>query len=270
MAYKWIFGFSALAALLPVLLLVHRGASGAGGRPRPIYWALMAVAVAGPVSWTLVQFGGGWRTGLSMALWLTISVTIVIFSSLAALTRHGVRLTVLVLPYLFGLGVIAVIWSQAPERPLLGTAPEAWIGLHITVSVLTYALLTLAAVAGFAVFLQERALKHKRPHALNRRLPSIVDAEDLQVRLLIASVIVLGAGLLTGMATQYFETGSLLVLSHKTVFSLLAFAVICALLGVHYRTGIGGRRAARLVLLAYLLLTLGYPGVKFVTDVLLA
>ena len=32
----------------------------------------------------------------------------------------------------------------------------------------------------------------------------------------------------------------------------------------------GGRRAARYVLVAYLLLTLGYPGVKFVTDVLLA
>jgi ABC-type uncharacterized transport system permease subunit len=270
MAYKWIFGTSALAALLPALVLVHRGAFGADGRPRPIYWALMAVAVAGPVGWTVAQFGGGWPTGLAMALWLTISVTIVIFSSLAALTRHAVRLTVLVLPYLFGLGVIAVIWSQAPGRPLLGTAPDAWIGVHIVVSVLTYALLTLAAVAGLAVFLQERALKNKRLSALNRQLPSVADAEDLQVGLLIASVIVLGAGLLTGMATQYMETGSLLVLSHKTVFSLLAFVVICALLGIHYRTGIGGRRAARLVLLAYLLLTLGYPGVKFVTDVLLA
>ncbi|MCH7711290.1 MAG: hypothetical protein IH903_06585, partial [Proteobacteria bacterium] len=77
MANEWIFGFSALAALLPALLLVHRGAFDAGGRPRTIYWALMAVAVAGPVSWTLAQLGGGWRTGLSMALWLTISVTIV-------------------------------------------------------------------------------------------------------------------------------------------------------------------------------------------------
>jgi len=31
-----------------------------------------------------------------------------------------------------------------------------------------------------------------------------------------------------------------------------------------------GRKAARIVLLAYLLLTLGYLGVKVVTDVLLA
>jgi ABC-type uncharacterized transport system permease subunit len=42
------------------------------------------------------------------------------------------------------------------------------------------------------------------------------------------------------------------------------------LLVAHYRSGMRGRRAARVVLLAYLLLTLGYPGVKFVTDVLMA
>jgi ABC-type uncharacterized transport system permease subunit len=45
--------------------------------------------------------------------------------------------------------------------------------------------------------------------------------------------------------------------------------VIAALLAAHYRTGIRGRRAARYMLLGYLLLTLAYPGVKFVTDVLI-
>jgi ABC-type uncharacterized transport system permease subunit len=40
------------------------------------------------------------------------------------------------------------------------------------------------------------------------------------------------------------------------------------LLLVHRRGGISGRRAARYVLFTYLLLTLAYPGVKFVTDVI--
>ena len=61
-----------------------------------------------------------------------------------------------------------------------------------------------------------------------------------------------------------------MVINHKTVLSLVAFVVIGILLVAHFRTGIRGRRASRLVLLAYLLLTLGYPGVKFVTDILLA
>ncbi|CAN0547040.1 unnamed protein product, partial [Laminaria digitata] len=58
--------------------------------------------------------------------------------------------------------------------------------------------------------------------------------------------------------------------SHKTALSIATFAIIVFLLAVHIRTGIRGRRAARYVLVAYLLITLAYPGVKFVTDVVLA
>jgi ABC-type uncharacterized transport system permease subunit len=58
--------------------------------------------------------------------------------------------------------------------------------------------------------------------------------------------------------------------SHKTLLSILAFAVIGLLLILHQRTGLRGQRAGRLILVAYLLLTLAYPGVKFVTDVLMA
>ena len=53
------------------------------------------------------------------------------------------------------------------------------------------------------------------------------------------------------------------------MLSFLTFLVIVVLLFAHGRTGLRGRRASRLILLAYLLLTLAYPGVKFVTDVLM-
>ena len=43
---------------------------------------------------------------------------------------------------------------------------------------------TLAALAAFAAFLQERALKTKKPTAFTRQLPSVADAEHLVVRLL--------------------------------------------------------------------------------------
>ncbi len=95
-------------------------------------------------------------------------------------------------------------------------------------------------------------------------------AEALQVRLLAAAGAVLGLDILSGMAVEYVTMGRLFELSHKTLLTVLAFGVIVAVLTVHQRTGLAGRRAARVVLLAYLLLTLGYPGVKFVTDVLMA
>ena len=118
--------------------------------------------------------------------------------------------------------------------------------------------------------MQERALKRKRPTALSRALPSMADAEALQVKLLAASGLVLGLGLVTGVAIQYLVSGRLLQFDHKTLLSFLAFATILGLLAVHRRSGLRGRRAARLVLLAYLLVTLAYPGVKFVAEVLLA
>ena len=105
---------------------------------------------------------------------------------------------------------------------------------------------------------------------LTHMLPSVSDGEDLQFRLLMASAIVLGCGVVSGMASQHFVDGSIFPFAHKAVLSLIALTVIVVLLVIEYRTGVRGRRAARIVLLAYLLLTLAYPGVKFVTDVILA
>src|SRR3546814_5690129 len=147
---------------------------------------------------------------------------------------------------------------------------DLWLAAHIATAVATYGLCTIAAVASAAVFLQERALKRRRPNSFTRMLPSVADAERLEVRLLAASEVILGAGIATVMSELYVTSGAFFTLNHKTLLSVLAFLVIGALLLLHHRSGLRGRRAARVVLVAYLLLTLAYPGVKFVTDVLLA
>jgi ABC-type uncharacterized transport system permease subunit len=72
------------------------------------------------------------------------------------------------------------------------------------------------------------------------------------------------------MVIEYLETNRLMAISHKTIFVLVAFAVIVVLIGIERASGLAGRRAARVLLVAYLFLTLAYPGVKFVTDVIIA
>ena len=257
----------ALAALLPAALVPLRTGAGRDGA----YGAAIALAVLGPAVWGSVLMGEAWQTSLSAALWVSIAASALLFAALAGLTRQAWRLAPLLMPFLATLGLLASLMRlvEAP-RPLTGAAPAAWLDLHIIVSVLTYALLTLAAVASLAAFLQERSLKRKRPSRLTRLLPSVVDGEHLAGRLLLASEAVLGLGLITGMATQYFESGSLLVVQHKTLLSLLAFGLIGLLLIGHRVCGVRGRVAARVVLVSYLLLTLAYPGVKFVTQVLLS
>lgn len=256
---------AALLALFPAGLLPLRG----GGRSA-VFWMLLGVALAGPLAWLSVLFSDGWRTDLGAALVITIAASVLLFAVLAALTRSAWRLAPLLMAYLLALGLMAALVQGLPGRPMVGTAPTAWIELHILFAVATYALVTIAGIAGLAVLLQERALRRKKPSVLTDRLPAVAEAEDIQVRVLWVSAVVLGLGLITGMATQYYETGTVMTFVHKTLLSLLAFGVLVILLVVHHRTGLRGRRAARAVLLAWLLLTLGYPGVKFVTDVLLA
>lgn len=265
MANNTVLSLTALLALVPASLLPYRRTA---ARPDLLFWALLAVAVAGPAVASLVQFAGSWQTGLAGALWISTTASAALFAVLAGLSRDAWRLAPLLLPYLCLLAALAVIWGRVPPQSEIAAAPGAWLAVHIVVSVATYALSTLAAVASCAVLVQERALKRKQPGPLSRNLPAIVDAERLELRLLMVAELVLGAGIVTGVALQYLASGEPLAFDHKTVLSLLAFAIIGALLVLQLKSGLRGRRAARLVLAAYLLLTLAYPGVKLVTDVL--
>lgn len=261
-----LFNLSALAALVPASLIAYRRVP----QRDALFWAVLAVAIVGPLAWILAQQSGVWLTGFSMALWLTVSGTLVLFLVVALTTSDGWRLAPLLLPYLLILAVFATIWSPIPGRTVTGGIPLAWLGTHIAVSVVTYALITLAAVAALAATLQEQALKSKKRTLLGTILPSVRDSETLLVRLLAASELVLALGVITGIAALYFSTGKFIVIDHKTAFSLAVFVLVGVLLIAHFRTGIRGRVVVRWVMAAYLLLTLGYPGVKFVTDVLLA
>lgn len=257
---------SALFALVPATVGAWRGL----GKPSALFWLLTAVAAAGPLSLIAIRFGGVWDSGLSETLWITVLASILVFAAVAGFSREGWRLSPLLFPYLILLGLIATIWGGAPgDLPSAGIG-DGWILFHVAIAVLTYALLTLAAIAGLAVLVRERSMRTRRRSVLSDLLPSVADAERLQVRLLIVSEAVLGLGVLTGMGLQFLATGSLLAFDHKTLLTLGGFAVIGGLLLAHFRTGLRGRKAARIMLVAYLLVTLGFPGVKFVRDVLLA
>lgn len=267
MASASLLGVTAFLAMLPASLLPYRRRA---AERDALFWALLAVALAGPAVYCLVRLSGAWQTGVAMALWLSISTSLVVFAVISAATREAWRLTPLLLPYLALLALLALVWEGAPGHVAVAGAPPAWLLVHILTSLGTYGLATVAAVAGAAVFIQERAMKRKRHGALTRMLPSVAGGEALELGLLAAAEVVLGIGIVTGMSLEYLAHGQVLAFDHKTLLSLLAFAVIAGLLVLRQKSGLRGRAAARLVLVAYLLLTLAYPGVKFVTDVLAA
>jgi ABC-type uncharacterized transport system permease subunit len=259
--------FIALTTIFPALAQAFRGAPSRDG----VFWGAITLAIAGPLAWVSVHYIPDWQTGLSGTLWVTIAASMVLYAIVAVAFPQAWRLSPLVASYMMLLGLAAILLHNAEGVSLqAGPADRAWVSVHIATAIATYGLVTIAAVAAFAAFLQERALKRKRPTALTRHLPSIADCEMLELTLLRYGETVLAIGLVTGMALQYRESGYLLPVNHKTVLTLASFIVIGALLIAQRWLGVRGRRAARLALLGYLLLTLGYPGVKFVTEVLIS
>ena len=234
------------------------------------FWLSLALGLAGPSLWALAHFAGTWQLGFSQTLWATAAVTMLTFGVVAATLPQAWRLAGLLGIYMIVVVLLALLWQTRGATTAGGAVVHAgWIKAHVLAALVTYALVTLAAVAAFAAVLQGTALKRRWRSGFTSALPSLADCDLLQLRLLQWGEAVLAAGLITGIAVEYVETGRLFEISHKTVFTLAAFVVIGGLLVAHHRRGVRGRAAARYVLLGYLLLTLGYPGVKFVTDVLI-
>jgi ABC-type uncharacterized transport system permease subunit len=268
MAHPLLFSIAATATLLPVALAALRPRDSNPDMGRA--W-LALIAFAGSMVAVVMPFitQGAWVSGFSSTLWLSISASLAAFILLSFLKPQVWRLQALFFPYLLLLGLLASVWSGAEAHHELRHKLDALLVLHIFFSVATYALSTVAAVAALAVLLQQRALKRKEPTRLTRSLPSVADGDRLLVTLLLAAGTVLGVGVVTGSVLQLTNYGAVLPFDHKTVLSLVALVVIALLLWLHQSSGLRGRRASQLVLACYLLLTLAYPGVKFVTDVIL-
>ena len=112
-------------------------------------------------------------------------------------------------------------------------------------------------------------LKNKQSNKITTLLPSINECNYIQTKLLIFAEAILICGFVSGLSLQYFSTGTILIIDHKTIFTILAMVVIAIILFLQERSGVRGKIAVRFIMLAYLLLTLAYPGVKFVAQIVI-
>jgi len=265
-------GLAALAAQVPALIHAWRRTAAAAPTTLPmlLFWAVLLVAIGGTGGAVILQMLDGWHGGIAPTVWISVTASLMVFGVCTLIWPDTARLAPLMFPYMAILTALAILLELGGDRVVRdGIGVDGWLGIHIVVSVFTYAVVTVAAIAGFAAFLQERALKAKSPGGFVRHLPALAFSDALTVRLLTIGEIVLGLGIASGFAQSFTHGGGWPDLDHKMILSVSAFVLIGLILWSHHKFGLRGRRAARGVLLAYLLLTLGYPGVKFVQDVLL-
>lgn len=259
-------GIIVIAAVLPALLYGLRRRASIDST----FWMVTGMAFIGPAYAVFARSHGEWQIDFATSIWVTMAASSALFIIFSAIVRETWRLITLFAGYMLILAFIGFVWQHTPPVSMVSSGDTQWLFLHIGFAVVTYALVTLGAVAGLAAFIQERALKNKTKPFLEGRLPAITDCDRIVTVFLTVGEIVLGLGVISGVALNIANGLSPLEIDHKTVFTVGAFIIIGGLLITQARYGLRGRRAARMVLLAYLLLTLGYPGVKFVTSVLLS
>lgn len=260
-----ILAIAALLALLPLGAVTWRRLEGMPA----MFWPALAVAMAGTAALLGVEARRGWPTGFADALWLSVGACLAVYLAVSALSHEGRRLGVVLVPFLLGSGLLATFWIGGRHPILEPEVAPAWVVIHVGASLATYALVALAAAAGVAILVRERAIKRRSRGAFSERLPSVATCERIELYLLVAAALVLGAGIATGMAWSTLRGRPALPVDHKSILALLAFALIVGVLLVRRLTGLRGRAAARWVLGASLAMFLAYPGVKFVSEVLL-
>lgn len=256
---------AAVFALLPLSILASRGRL----ERDTLGWLLLAAAVVGGSLPALAELQSGWRPGLAASLHVTAAATLILFAATAVLTAPAMRLAALAGPYGILLVVLGWIASAFEAEAPNAAVPGAWFAGHVLLAIAAYASLTLSALAACGVLLEERAFKARTDSWSTRVLPPLSETEALQNGLLKLAAILLLLALATGAANEFLMVGQAVVLTHKILLSFMGFAVVLALLVLHHRTGLRGRKAARWLLTGYLLLTLAYPGVKFVREILI-
>lgn len=206
-------------------------------------------------------------TGLDLSFFNILSLVagLVILLLLAtSILRPLENLTIVVLP-LAGVAIILKLFFHE-QHIMLRDAPVA-LDLHVTLSILAYSLLAIAAAQSLLLYIQDSHLHNKRPGGFIRALPPLQTMEDILFQFITLGFILLSLALVSGALFVHDIFTQHLV--HKTILSILAWLFFAALLWGRWRFGWRGRIAIRWTLSGFIMLMLAYFGSKLVLELIL-
>lgn len=252
----------AIALYLIASGLLARPLLGHGDAPNRFAMGAAGLAVCAHVG---VLFGMH-RGALDLHFFAALSLVACMVAALTVLvnlSRPVAALGVIVFP-LAALLLGVDVFAAPPTLP----QPMDWqIKLHVTIALLAFAVLSIAAVLAIGLAIQERALRHRQFGAWMRALPPLTLTESLLFRLIGAGFALLSLTLLSGILFVDSLFGQ--HLEHKTILSVVAWLVFGVLLWGRWRHGWRGQRAVNLTLAGMAILVLAFFGSKFVLEVVL-
>lgn len=272
-------GFSTALLYLAIAVLswVQLRADGSPDRKFGLVTALMLPALVGhAIALGHSMFGlGGLRFGFAHALSATMLISggllwfegfFVPLRGLYLLVAPIAAFTVILPPFFHGA-------SLAAE----GASPA--LQLHLSVAILSYSILTVAALHALLMasvdhYLHEPSADPGQGLArLFARLPPLLALESLLFRQIAVGFVLLSLTVASGAVFSEELFGRPLrfdhTTAHKIVFTLLSWGVFGALLTGRAVFGWRGRTALRWTFIGFVLLMLAYVGSRFVVEVVL-
>ncbi|WP_251359342.1 inner membrane protein YpjD [Kangiella sp. TOML190] len=204
--------------------------------------------------------------GQNLSLFNLLSLTAFILVFLIALYRFHRQAPHLML-YAALFAAVCLLVSLIPHKPWLLDLKGDTLGIwHIWLAIISFSLLLMATIQSILVLLLNKKLKTK-PSAIHPLMPPLLHMERLNFDIVVIGVLLLTVALVLGffLPQEVIQAQAM----HKIVLTVLAWFSFCTLILLYKSSKISGIRFARLTLIAFGLLALGFIGSKLVIELIL-
>ncbi len=178
--------------------------------------------------------------------------------------RHGVQgLGLFLLP------AMAVPLILAPFLPIDTTTQPILTSsiletTHLLISMIAYAMLTMAAFHAVMLLLLDQALKRKHMHPIIQAMPPLTTLEAMMMSMVRWSVWLILLSILTGLVWQWVDFSNMAIFNHKVLLACFSFAMLFWLMHKQRQGVWHAQRTSQWLLTAYALMLLAYFGVHLI------
>lgn len=187
--------------------------------------------------------------------WYLLAAWVLVATYLLLVYYHAeAHFGVFLMPLVLGLIATAAFLDKdaAFDR---APAEQAWGMIHGVAFLLALVAVLIGFVAGLMYLGQVRRLKHKRPLSSRLRLPSLEWLQRTNSRALVVSMLMLGAGVVSGVVMNLVKrTGQLSWFDPVVLLTVFVFA--STLIGTFYKPARQGRKVAYLTVVSFLVLVI--------------
>ena len=214
-----------------------------------------------------------WALAFSAAIWLGLWIY---WIESLVVRIDGIQL--ILLPMAGAACIFSVLF---PTGYIVASSTDPALRWHLLLALCAYGLITIAAMQAALMAALDYHLHHPKDavgnatglrRAIGRMLdaqPPLLTQERLLFRLVWVAFVALSLTIISGALITLSMTGRLLLLDHKTIFTLLSWATFAVLLTGRSLRGWRGRIALRYTMIGFVFVVLSYSGSRFVIEVIL-